>query len=1098
MAESVKTPKRKRIRAREEQRAVEPARATTNGGGGGGLVTAAQESSYDGSAPTAVGDSVAVSDGAQSYGAEETSAHHLSDIDVFPREEVLDGGSSDGETPSEEAVDAEASHSEPSRPEGPGVEGSDREHPGLIAGNPEPEREAEARDASYKEKQAEHAERTHRFSDVAVFPRETNGKSDAGSSDRPPSSNGKTETPSYQSDVSRPQDKSAHATQAARKVTEDIEVAARGDRANGAAQKPTDTPNAKEPRSLIAPAPEAAARDTKAPAELESKTVQLTGIQPTTDKSVDHAAGKADGPSTKPNAGPIDAERAAQQVPADARADKTKVVEKAADGKVVEKTEGQAEGEADKAAGGGGKGQSPPAGGARKRSATGVAGGGGGGTAGGGDPETAGGGSGSLGDAALDQWTAATAAATEAVPKPELPEGQAAAGAVEQTATGIVSERAAAEPDYASEAKETQPPVPEAADKEAQLDTSEADQAVASVKALADKRLSPATFSPIGTPPAYPGLNPRDFVPANDLKVLKDLEDRLANKDLTKAERASLTKQLEAVQKHIAAIEEQATKGTAPPGPTTILDEGASSLEPPPPDQAAVLGDAIARAITTIPGRGRALAISAARPLDQGKSPELQELAAGKADAVESEMREELDQIAAAAGISAEQLTGKIAEQQAAVAALAAEQDAATKTAADKGLEARTQRGVEEQAKIAGAKEAVDKEIAAKESAVNGPPDTEAIEAKRDELLGKLEKTGSEVLASYRSSFDKRTRELTTTANKQKGDVQIAADRQAAAIRRHYPDDPDKGAIESLPTKNWATTAAQQVDVEAGRFNTDATTENKGFIETLNDELDTARNTVRDWAAHQEGRERSWWEQLIDMIRDWGKQAVADNEAWERQRAADSRDAMAGDLDALAQLRKAQLSKNKGEVNAALAGLDDEQKVLAARYLRGQGVDSIGFVAESTMLRIVKRRRGELTDKLREEVLRDWDWEQLGVLARATNPEFQPKVIANKVKGSIAGVGTSEDKLFAALGTARGPFERAAVEKCYVATFGISMAEDVDDDVDGTEWDRAEALMKGGTADVAVATIADAIDGAGTDEEAIKEALRGKTPAELE
>ena len=286
--------------------------------------------------------------------------------------------------------------------------------------------------------------------------------------------------------------------------------------------------------------------------------------------------------------------------------------------------------------------------------------------------------------------------------------------------------------------------------------------------------------------------------------------------------------------------------------------------------------------------------------------------------------------------------------------------------------------------------------------------------------------------------------------------------------------------------------------MEAGRFTQEATTENQGFVDALNEQLTSARNTVRDWAAHQQGTERSWWEQLLDMIRDWGKQAVANNEAWERQRAADSREAMAGDLDALAQLRKAQLNKSKDEVNAALAGLDDEQKVLALKYLRGQGVDSIGFVAESTMLRIVRRRRGELTDSLREEVLRDWDWEQLGILARATNPEFQPKVIANKVKGSIAGVGTSEDKLFAALGTARGPFERAAVEKCYEATFGISMAEDVDDDVDDTEWKRAEALMKGGTADIAVATIADALEGAGTDEAAIKDALRGKTPAELE
>ena len=872
--------------------------------------------------------------------------------------------------------------------------------------------------------------------------------------------------------------------------------------AAGASPKPLA--HAGEARVAEISSPPPAAREAEKPAEPSKAKDTVGEIDVAAEKD---ALAKRDVVAEKPQVEPIDADGKVETSEADAKAKREQVdgvkkkeggkdasdeakpdgaEAKGAGGRVA--TAGQPGREGGKGQGRGGRGSGGAGGGVGS-----VGGGGGGGAAAAGGSE-----SGSLNDAALDRWTAATSAAVEAVPAPELPEGAAGATAIEQTATGVVNERAATEPDYESEAKESQEPLPEAAEKQSQLDTSEAEKAVADVQALSNKRLSPATFSPVGAPPAYPGLNPRDFVPANDLKVLKDLEDRLANKDLTKAERVSLTKQLEKVQAHIAGIEERAAKGTAPAPPLTVVDEGASSLTPPSPDQAAVLGDAIARAITTIPGRGESLALSAADPLDQGKCPPLQELAKGKASTVESEMRKELEQIATAAGISAEQLTGKIAEQKEAAAKLAAEQDEAAKGAAKKGVEAREQQGVEEQKKISGAKQAVEKEIAAKESAVDGPPDTEAIEAKRDEFLGKLERSGSEVLASYRSSLEKRTGELNEAAGKQKGEIRSAADRQAAAIRRHFQDDPDKGAVESLPTKNWATTAAQQVDVEKGRFTREATTENKGFVDALNEQLSSARNTVRDWAAHQEGRERSWWEQLFDMIRDWGKQAVANNEAWERQRAADSRDAMAGDLDVLAQLRKAQLSKNNDELNSSFAGLDAEQKVLAAKYLRGEGVDSIGFVAESTMLRIVRRRRGELTESLREEVLRDWDWEQLGVLARATNPEFQPKVIANKVKGSIAGMGTSEDKLFAALGTARGPFERAAVEKCYQATFGISMAEDVDDDVDGTEWKRADALMKGETADIAVATIADAVSGAGTDEDAIKEALRGKTPAELE
>src|SRR6185503_1326069 len=126
------------------------------------------------------------------------------------------------------------------------------------------------------------------------------------------------------------------------------------------------------------------------------------------------------------------------------------------------------------------------------------------------------------------------------------------------------------------------------------------------------------------------------------------------------------------------------------------------------------------------------------------------------------------------------------------------------------------------------------------------------------EFLGKLERAGSEVLASYRSSFEKRTQELTSGADQQKGQIRAAAERQAAAIRRHFPDDADKGSVESLPTKNWATTAAQQADLEVGRFSAQSKTENQGLVDSLNEQLSTARNTVRDWAAHQQGTERSW------------------------------------------------------------------------------------------------------------------------------------------------------------------------------------------------------------------------------------------------
>ena len=235
---------------------------------------------------------------------------------------------------------------------------------------------------------------------------------------------------------------------------------------------------------------------------------------------------------------------------------------------------------------------------------------------------------------------------------------------------------------------------------------------------------------------------------------------------------------------------------------------------------------------------------------------------------------------------------------------------------------------------------------------MNGPPDTEAIEARRGEFLEQLETAGSEVLAAYRSSLEKRTGELSSAADKQKGEVHGSTKRQRAAIHRHFPEDPDKGAVKSLPTKDWATTTAQQVDVEAGRFTQEATTENQGFVDALNEQLSTARDTVRDWGRPPGGPA------LLVGAADrhdsrLGQAGGGQQRGLGTPASRDSREAMAGDLDALTQLRKAQLGKSKDEVNTALAGLDDEQKVLALKYLRGQGVDSIGFVAKSTMLRII-------------------------------------------------------------------------------------------------------------------------------------------------
>ncbi len=587
-------------------------------------------------------------------------------------------------------------------------------------------------------------------------------------------------------------------------------------------------------------------------------------------------------------------------------------------------------------------------------------------------------------------------------------------------------------------------------------------------------------------------------MPKNLRTDLAELEAKLAG-TTDKTELAKLTKQIEQAKARIAGIEANAGKAAAPDAPQAIQDAGPSPLTPPDPAMGDVLGDAIARAMGKVGPNAKNIVKGAVSTAKGTKVPKMLEMGSAEEPKLEDELRTELTGIAAAAGVSKEQLDAKIKEQQDAVTKDTDVAKQSVHVEATKAVADRQDVAKQEAEGVAGAKKAVQTEIDAKQAAVDGPPDTAAIEAKRDELLGKLERTGAAASAGFRSSLTKRNQELDAGAAEKKQKITGLANTQAAAIRRHWSEDADKnkGMVEARPTVDWGTGECVKVDAELKRLKAAATGQHDGFVEDVTRKLQPGRDKIRDWAAHQEGRERSWWERLIDMFRDWGKQANANNEAWEQQRNADSREAMTTDLNVLADLKKAQLDSNQEAYTAAMGKLSKEQQELAQKYLGG-GMDSIDFVAESTMMRIGNRRKPELAKGFEQRAIAEWDWESLGQLARATNPTFQPKELANQVHGGVDGWGTNEAKVFKGLGGARSAVERAALEKCYSATFGGSMYDDVKDDMSGAEWDRAKAQIEGDQATADAATIADAVDGLGTDEKAIREALRGKTPEELE
>ena len=737
------------------------------------------------------------------------------------------------------------------------------------------------------------------------------------------------------------------------------------------------------------------------------------------------------------------------------------------------------------AAGGGGAGS---AGAAGAKAGGGAAGGGGGAAPAAPAP---------LNDPTLAAWRASTQAGISGVKPGDMGEAKDAAARVDTKGGEIEGARSSGKPDFEADAKSKQPAMPQEPEKAQVLDTAPAERAVQGILDAGATKLNAQTFAAIdfSTMPKVPELAAADFVPKNLRHAIADMEHDLAAGKLTPEEKARLTRQLEAAKAKVESIEAHAFDAPANQ-PPTVKDSGPAKLEPIDPAQANLLGDAIGRLLGQAPAHAGEIVKKSVTAMHGDKVPKALGDAEKAKPAYQTELETELRGIADAAGVTSEALNAKVEEQKAAVKkeeeAVQAGIAASTATAKDKVEKDAAADGK----KIAGAAAAVTSEIQKKQEAVEGPPDTEAIERKRDEFLGKAEKAGGQALAALRASDEKRQADLAKAAGEQKGQVTSAVNTKTAAIRRHWETDTATAEEKARPTTTWGGEAQKGVDSSLAALKDEATKEVANLKEGVQTALDAGKESIREWAASQQGRERSWWERLLDLIHDWGRQATANNEAWEQQRNAESRDAMAKDFETLTQLKETEATKGAGARDAELARLSGDQQALAKAYFGGQ-ISGVDFVARSTMARITARRVPELSAKLEADAIKDWGHEDLNQLAVAVKPGFNSVALAEKIRGAVAGPGTNEAQVFEALGGAVTPVERAALAKAYTAKFGVSMEEDVRGDLSGHEAERADALMAGKGEEAEAAAIKEAVAGLGTDEDAVRKALRGKTPEQL-
>jgi len=401
-----------------------------------------------------------------------------------------------------------------------------------------------------------------------------------------------------------------------------------------------------------------------------------------------------------------------------------------------------------------------------------------------------------------------------------------------------------------------------------------------------------------------------------------------------------------------------------------------------------------------------------------------------------------------------------VAAKQAAAAALHAKTETELDQRTSTAKEGVKQRGDAELQQIGGASAAVREEVDKKQEAAKGASDPSVVNGRRDAYLEKVAAASAAGSARLRAAKERRAADLQRIAAEQKAAYRHTA--QEEATHTHAPgEDATAARIAARPLLDWSEKQSLEADGHAARLNRLASEEVQRYEDAIAAAALTAREQIRNWAAEKLGHQRTWWEQLMDMVTDYVAKAKADNKAWEAQRNAETRDKVASDFTMLAKLRDDMAAGNREAVLAEMSRMSAQEKAVVTAFIKSGGTDAIGAVAAGLVARMKAHRVPELSKQLEDTAIATLAWEELNKLGMNQTPGFDAGPLVREVRGAVEGWGTNEKRLFTAL-TGRTPLQIATMRKAYAKTYpGRDMDADINDDLDGSERERADALRTG-------------------------------------
>ncbi|RKH87951.1 hypothetical protein D7Y21_16885 [Corallococcus sp. AB045] len=408
----------------------------------------------------------------------------------------------------------------------------------------------------------------------------------------------------------------------------------------------------------------------------------------------------------------------------------------------------------------------------------------------------------------------------------------------------------------------------------------------------------------------------------------------------------------------------------------------------------------------------------------------------------------------------------------------------------------------------------LDAQSEAKAAAIKGGVDLTEARRKRDALIAAVDTKVSNWVVRYDQNGKRFKEAFAKAATDQMHAYELAALQDEWELKKDAGDDPVKlkAATEAYrPTKKWLDDRRKEIGAVVAKAKRDIDQSVERYQQELRDAGKEAREVIRDWHAKQIGYERGFWDRLLGWIIDWLDVAHDESRAWEAARAAENKTSLDQNMLFLAEVRLRQGEELDAETIKGNHALSEEQQAILLSYYGKGGKDAVQALAEGLAVRIIGQRRKPLMEALEKELLASTDLERLKVVVDQQEPLFSNRArnISLKVWEGVDQWGTDEKKIFDALANLN-PLQGHYIELLYQQEHDENLRERLKSELDDFfsttthDWDRAEALLSGNAAKAAAVELNDAMEGTflgtgwGTDEDAIFNLLRGKTPEQIE